>query len=298
MLAPSYVGAQLAEFDNMAPLKVHLFPSLSPSMANEATAQENAEAYAMMQAQIHEQQHLLYMELQHLACQEGVMRQSTQPASMHPALPPAAQLQPMATPFVPGVLWAPSCASAAPVAAGKSAGAAAPGSAPSNRRRAPPQTLSTSLRLLEDKDPDCLIIVRKISKLGFKATQSLKKHFSTYGPVVKVLLAHSTARQYCDQQFHVKRRPSNLGFIQMGSTEAVKQVLAASLSPEIEGVTISVSCFERQGDADDVEEDELAEILIQSTQVKHERGISDVSTCASTSAASSPTMTYASPTSK
>merc|ERR1719399_371531 len=119
-----------------------------------------------------------------------------------------------------------------------------------------PQTLSTSLRILEAEDPDCLLIVRRISKLGFKATRSLKKHFSAYGPVVKVLLAHSTARQYCDQQFLVKRRPSNLGFIQMGTAEAVKLVLAEGLSQEICGVSVVVQRFERHDEEEEIEDED------------------------------------------
>merc|ERR1719331_3508810 len=134
--------------------------------------------------------------------------------------------------------------------------AAAPenNSFPPGRRRAP-QTLSTSLRILEAEDPDSLLIVRRISKLGFKATQLLKKHFSAYGSVVKVLLAHSTARQYCDQQFQVKRRPSNLGFIQMGTAEATHKILAEGLSQEICGVSVIVQRFERH-DEDELEDDD------------------------------------------
>merc|ERR1719262_1634856 len=118
------------------------------------------------------------------------------------------------------------------------------GAALAQGRQRPPQTLLASLRSLEVEDPECILIVRRISKLGFKATQSLKKHFSAYGPVVKVLLAHSTARQYCDQQFHVKRRPSNLGFVQMGSAEATKLILALGADQVIEGVAVCVQRFE------------------------------------------------------
>jgi hypothetical protein len=159
----------------------------------------------------------------------------------------------------------------------------------SSRRRMP-QTLSTSLRLLENEDADCLLIVRRIGKLGFKATRSLKNHFKEYGPVVKVLLAHSTARQYCDQQFQVKRRPSNLGFIQMGTAEATRKVLEAGPSQEIEGVQVCVQRFERHEDAaDDDDEDHVAELEATdaSSCRKHGRSMSghmsDVSTAGSTS---------------
>ena len=77
------------------------------------------------------------------------------------------------------------------------------------------QTLSSSLQLLSNVNPDCLFIVRRINKLGFKAARTLKKHFSTHGNVLRVLVAHSTVRQHGDPQCQARRRPSSLGFVQM-----------------------------------------------------------------------------------
>merc|ERR1719174_3454554 len=87
------------------------------------------------------------------------------------------------------------------------------------------QTLSTSLQTLSHEDPDCLFIVRRINKLGFKASRTLKQHYAAHGVVVRVLVAHSTVRQHGDPQCHVRRRPSSLGFVQMASTEAVRKIL-------------------------------------------------------------------------
>jgi len=114
----------------------------------------------------------------------------------------------------------------------------------SQQKSAPPaQTLSTSLQLLSAENPDCLFIVRRISKLGFKATRTLKRHFSTYGQVVRVLVAHSTVRH--NGQSHQRQRPSSLGFVQMGTPEAVKNILAAGFEQDIEGASIHVQKFER-----------------------------------------------------
>jgi len=107
----------------------------------------------------------------------------------------------------------------------------------------PVQTLSTSLQLLSADNPDCLFIVRRISKLGFKATRTLKRHFATYGQVVRVLVAHSTVRH--NGQSHQRQRPSSLGFVQMGTPEAVKNILAAGFEQDIEGASIHVQKFER-----------------------------------------------------
>lgn len=119
------------------------------------------------------------------------------------------------------------------------------------------QTLSTSLQLLSDEDPDCLFIVRRINKLGFKAARTLKRHFSAYGTVVRVLAAHSTVRQHGDPQCHARRRPSSLGFVQMATTEAVGKILEFGDEQEIEGAMIRVQRFKRQHGvlAEEVEED-------------------------------------------
>mmetsp|Transcript_24439 Transcript_24439/g.42764 ORF Transcript_24439/g.42764 Transcript_24439/m.42764 type:complete len:410 (-) Transcript_24439:163-1392(-) len=119
------------------------------------------------------------------------------------------------------------------------------------------QTLSTSLQLLSNEDPDCLFIVRRINKLGFKAARTLKRHFSAYGTVVRVLAAHSTVRQHGDPQCHARRRPSSLGFVQMANTESVGKILELGDEQDIEGAMIRVQRFKRQHGvlAEEVEED-------------------------------------------
>lgn len=127
----------------------------------------------------------------------------------------------------------------------------------SNRGQAA-QTLSASLQQLANEDPDCLFIVRRINKLGFKASRTLKQYFSAHGPVVRVLLAHSTVRQHGDPQCHARRRPSSLGFVQMAAAAAVQTILALGSEQEVDGALIRVQKFERQGfdDEDQVDEGE------------------------------------------
>lgn len=112
-------------------------------------------------------------------------------------------------------------------------------------------TLSTSLQLLANEDPDTLIIVRRINKLGFKAVRALKRHLSIHGEVVRVLVAHSVARKRGDTECQLRRRPSSLGFVQMKTAEAVGKVLAGGREQDINGAVICIQRFERQhaGDA-------------------------------------------------
>lgn len=120
------------------------------------------------------------------------------------------------------------------------------------------QTLSSSLQMLANEDPDYLFIVRRINKLGFKACRKLKQHFSAYGPVVRVLVAHSTVRQHGVPQCHVRRRPSSLGFVHMASPEAVWAVLATGEDHCVDGSCIRVQRFERQ-QAEALEQEEYGE---------------------------------------
>lgn len=107
-------------------------------------------------------------------------------------------------------------------------------------------TLSMSLQLLSHEDPNCLFIVRRINKLGFKAARKLKQHFATHGHVVKVLVAHSTVRQNGDVPCQWRRRPSSLGFVHMATAASVKQVLSQGAEQEVDGCMICVQQFQRQ----------------------------------------------------
>lgn len=107
------------------------------------------------------------------------------------------------------------------------------------------QTLSTSLQMLSKEDADVLLIVRRINKLGFKAGRRLKHHFSQYGPVIRVLVAHSTCRP-SDSMSQARRRPSSLGFVHMAKPDDVAKILSLGPEHEVEGVLIRVQKFERQ----------------------------------------------------
>lgn len=118
------------------------------------------------------------------------------------------------------------------------------------------QTLSASLQALADEDPDCLFVVRRINKLGFKAVRALKRHFSAHGRVVKVLLAHSTVRQSSISKCLTRRRPSSLGFVHMASSEGAQKIVALGSEQEVGGVMIRVQRFERQSCEEEFDEEQ------------------------------------------
>mmetsp|Transcript_74675 Transcript_74675/g.211245 ORF Transcript_74675/g.211245 Transcript_74675/m.211245 type:complete len:361 (+) Transcript_74675:92-1174(+) len=135
---------------------------------------------------------------------------------------------------------------------------------PSRALARPPKTLSSSLQLLAEEDPAVLFIVRRIHKLGFKAARKLREYFAHFGVVVRVLVAHSTARgdaRGAEGLARTRRRPSSLGFVQMGAAEAVLRILAVGAEQEVEGFSIRVQRFERQQGVDAIaQEEEAAEL--------------------------------------
>jgi len=151
------------------------------------------------------------------------------------------------------------------------------------------QTLSTSLQLLSNENPDCLFIVRRINKLGFKAGRTLKRHFSSFGAVVRVLVAHSTVRQHGDPQCHARCRPSSLGFVQMASNIAVEKILELGQEQDIEGSMIRIQKFQRKhAEAGAVEENSPKLLLDDdSAWLRQMTSASDTSTLTMSTTASS-----------
>lgn len=89
----------------------------------------------------------------------------------------------------------------------------------------PVEVSSVSLRSnLEDlRSVECnlVIIARKINVLGFGSSQLLERHFSQYGKVDRVLVAHGLAKSRS-----IQYRPSGLGFVVMSKAEEVQAILA------------------------------------------------------------------------
>jgi hypothetical protein len=241
---------------------------------------------AMLEAQVHTEQQQLLNELQQLPYDPFSVRPDLlpSPAAVHQLQecnPPCVELSPSTPMSVTGVT---------PKAAMQQETVCENPKASTRRV----QTLSTSLQLLSGESPDCLFIVRRINKLGFKAVRILKRHFSAYGAVTKVLLAHSTVRQHGDPSCNSRRRPSSLGFVHMSNTDAVRKVLALGNEQEVEGHLIRVQRFERQY-ADEIDEENEGEfdrcISEATTTSVFTRCTSDASTKCGSSSASTKTAT-------
>eukprot|EP00929_Paragymnodinium_shiwhaense_P099767 TRINITY_DN615_c0_g1_i1.p1 TRINITY_DN615_c0_g1~~TRINITY_DN615_c0_g1_i1.p1 ORF type:complete len:704 (+),score=243.45 TRINITY_DN615_c0_g1_i1:160-2271(+) len=111
------------------------------------------------------------------------------------------------------------------------------------------ETLRTHLQELQTKEPECVLILRKINRLGFDSPYILKQHFKTYGKVERVLVAHSHVRLQ-GRGFTSRLRPSGLGFVVMADKAATQLILSQGENQVVGAVTIRVLPFERRCGAD------------------------------------------------
>jgi len=101
------------------------------------------------------------------------------------------------------------------------------------------ETLRKHLQELQHEDPSVVIIVRKISKLGFESQELLKKYFEEYGDISKILVAHSFVKP-SNRRVKPRVRPAGLGFVVMSSRADADAVLCLGENQTIAGVSVQV----------------------------------------------------------
>jgi len=93
-----------------------------------------------------------------------------------------------------------------------------------------------------------IFLVRKIQRLGLNSADAVRAHFSTYGDVEDVLVAHSPVLSGC--KTYVRRfRPSNLAIVTMRTAEMATRVHAQGKDHVIQGSFVLVEPYERRGQA-------------------------------------------------
>merc|ERR1719343_1109256 len=112
------------------------------------------------------------------------------------------------------------------------------------KKRHCPLLLGTHLKELDKENPDNIVIVRKISRLGFKSAEILQEHFERFGTISKVLLSNKQERE--DGQVSVRLRPSGIGFLVFENSESVERALAEGEVQTVADVEICVRAFERR----------------------------------------------------
>lgn len=107
-------------------------------------------------------------------------------------------------------------------------------------------TLRMQLRSLIHVNSDRVLILRKINRLGFNSQAVLLQHFSWYGVVERVLVAHSRVKSGRAPPGSLRMRPSGLGFIVMSTVEEAQAILMNGSEHPVNGIIVNVHKFERR----------------------------------------------------
>jgi hypothetical protein len=125
--------------------------------------------------------------------------------------------------------------------------------------------IATQLNELQTENPDKIVIVRKINRLGFASADILKEHFGKFGTVNEVRLSNAHNKE-AGTPYQVRLRPSGIAFVVFDEASAAAQVLAEGETRMINGVEVWVRGFERRRFDDEIcEQDEIVEKDIEET---------------------------------
>lgn len=116
---------------------------------------------------------------------------------------------------------------------------------PAPDRLANKQTLGMHLTQLQNQDPKHVFIARRISGMGFQSQELLASHYSQYGGVFRVLVAHSKVKPFRSGRTQPRIRPGSLGFVVMVTQESVERIFAAGKEQIVAGCCICVEPFEQ-----------------------------------------------------
>jgi len=109
-------------------------------------------------------------------------------------------------------------------------------------------TVKAHLQALRDENPEAVLVVRRISKLGFAAEDKLRRYFARYGEVKAVRVSHSRVR-FTGSDPYWRARGASLGFVVMLSVKATKDVLTEGPEHLVDGVKIRAQAFHKHGPA-------------------------------------------------
>jgi len=125
-------------------------------------------------------------------------------------------------------------------------------------------TLRTHLEQMNGEDQRCILVVRRINRLGFQSPSLLEEYFQRFGGAKHVFVAHSRVKPSTKRPAY-RIRPAGLGFVVMGSFEAAEEVMEVT-SHEIHGCVIEMSFYkDRAGDLNFSCVDEDRDIVTEDT---------------------------------
>ena len=98
---------------------------------------------------------------------------------------------------------------------------------------------ATQLSSLECQDHRCILLLKKVNRLGFGSMEVLTRHYSHYGTVAEVLLSNAHERTGAGQRL----RPSGMAWLRFESASSASLALSAGEQQVVEGAHIIVKAF-------------------------------------------------------
>lgn len=106
-------------------------------------------------------------------------------------------------------------------------------------------TLRTHLRELQGTDPRKVLVIRKIKALGLEAAAALRGHYSKFGNVEQIYVAHSYGKS-TSSNGATRLRPSSPGFLVMARIQDAEAILQQGEQQRVDGAEIQVHRFEHR----------------------------------------------------
>ena len=101
-------------------------------------------------------------------------------------------------------------------------------------------TLAFYRKDVSSEDPGRIFVVRRIHRLGFDSDAKLSQHYSHYGEVIKVLVAH---RKHYSHTGEASLRPGDMALIVMKHSTSVDAILAVGTEQMVSGQQVRVLFF-------------------------------------------------------
>jgi len=101
------------------------------------------------------------------------------------------------------------------------------------------------LTAVSDVDPDCIFVCRQINVLGLQSHEVLMDHYSAFGEVKHVYVAHSKMKMPQYEGGERRMRPGDLGIVVMSSAAAVRCILAQGEHQVVAGRKVLINALDR-----------------------------------------------------
>jgi len=102
-------------------------------------------------------------------------------------------------------------------------------------------TLPDIVDMLASEDMNCIVCVRRIHRLGFKSVRHLRRFFSVFGTICKIVLLPSRPKEWlCGSSAAI--RPSSMCFLVLGDRESASRILSQE-TYQVGTCTVSVSSY-------------------------------------------------------